>query len=214
MWGARGCSPVQVTARALGDPSSSPRVAMPPHTPSAGSSPSKQSVLYLSVLFKPHQACNLSTPQFSQERKIRIFPYPLQQGGHPGVLPSQDWDAPGIPFLHHPPSCPLIPLSLHPQHPGGGGFSAPAPPCTQGCCPSPTSHPRFGLWRRRSRLWRVDEDRAVAWVTFFNRKALLTWSIFSIRVIIAVFFISADFHTAPSMCVKSHRANNKVFKIS
>lgn len=59
-----------------------------------------------------------------------------------------------------------------------------------------------------------DDDDDFFFFFFFNRRAPLTLYILSIRVITAVFFISADFHTAPSMCVRHHRADNKVFKIS
>lgn len=127
----------------------------------------------------------------------------------------QEWDALRIPFPQHPPSySPDPPFPAAPQH-HGGGLLSPHSPWHPGVLAQPPPHPpglvygaagpgSGGRMRRQS----------CGLGNFFNRKALLTWSIFSIRVIIAVFFISADFHTAPSMCVKSHRANNKVFKIS
>lgn len=77
--GARGCPPVQVTARALGDPSFSPRVALPPHTPTAGSSPTTKQLVLIQVFYlSPHLACN-PPPHNSP----KLFPYPFHQGDHP-----------------------------------------------------------------------------------------------------------------------------------
>lgn len=101
----------------------------------------------------------------------------------------------------------------------------PGPPHPCRGCWSPPS-PGFGLWQRQPPL--EGSTRAQlrppavmmmmmmisSFFLFFNRRAPLTLYILSIRVITAVFFISADFHTAPSMCVRHHRADNKVFKIS
>lgn len=169
---SRGCCGGQGLFPSPGDSQGpwGPRVAMPLHTPTAGSSSLQAFSAYPSVLFKPHLACNPS-PQFSQAFSFTTGrPPPTLTGGaaprgavHAGLGCS--WDSlPAAPTLLPPD--PPFPAPL--QHHGVWFAQPPLPLAPRGAGPAPTPPPGFGLWRQRA-----DEDRAVAWVTFLIERLFL-----------------------------------------
>lgn len=206
-----GCAPPPTLPRGQpgcwGTPPASspnPRAAVPaPCAPRCCSHSSQlasdwwQFWLYLSVLFKLQSP----PPPYPDSCKLFAHSLPLACGGT-GCSTHRCWQgaAQGAhPAAPHP--CPHGGgLAQHCR--GGGGLldaprlpgilCSPLVPRVGGAGPGPptlTPRPGFGLWSRRSCLWRAARGQScVLEGFFFNRKAIITLSILSIRVITAVFF--------------------------